>query len=235
MATQNSSEKKTTRKTDERIKPNQSYIVRRFGIIFAITAILAVAIAVKLVQTTVVHRADWNRMAASTLADSVITYPDRGEILASDGSILATNLYYVDIMVDMRATRFKIIEFVDSLPMLADSLAAAFPKYDKKGWMKRFNEQLKKPKSKRTRNFVIAKGVPEEMLNRVKTFPFFRAFRSSNQTGLKADMVMKRSYPFGRMARLSIGRVGQTETDQRYTAAQDLSALSTPSSSASPA
>lgn len=213
MATQNSSEKKTTRKTDERIKPNQSYIVRRFGIIFAITAILAVAIAVKLVQTTVVHRADWNRMAASTLADSVITYPDRGEILASDGSILATNLYYVDIMVDMRATRFKIIEFVDSLPMLADSLAAAFPKYDKKGWMKRFNEQLKKPKSKRTRNFVIAKGVPEEMLNRVKTFPFFRAFRSSNQTGLKADMVMKRSYPFGRMARLSIGRVGQTETD----------------------
>ena len=42
MATQNSSEKKTTRKTDERIKPNQSYIVRRFGIIFAITAILAV-------------------------------------------------------------------------------------------------------------------------------------------------------------------------------------------------
>ncbi len=36
-------------------------------------------------------------------------------------------------MVDMRATRFKIIEFVDSLPMLADSLAAAFLKYDKKG------------------------------------------------------------------------------------------------------
>ncbi len=35
------------------------------------------AIAAKLVQTTVVHRADWNRMAASTLADSVITYPDR--------------------------------------------------------------------------------------------------------------------------------------------------------------
>ena len=51
MATQNSSEKKTTRKTDERIKPNQSYIVRRFGIIFAITAILAVAIAVSHTHT----------------------------------------------------------------------------------------------------------------------------------------------------------------------------------------
>ncbi|MDE5661079.1 MAG: transpeptidase family protein [Muribaculaceae bacterium] len=202
------------RNTDDRISPSHAFVVGRFGIIFAITAILAVAIAVMLVRTTVVNASAWNRMAASTLADSVVIYPQRGEILASDGSILATNLYYVDIMVDFRATRFKIAEFVDSIPMIADSLSVYFPRYSRKEWERRLNKAVEPPKSKRTRNFVIAKAVPDEMLRKVKTFPFFRAFRrNSNCTGLKSDLVMKRSYPFGRMARLSIGRVGQLSYD----------------------
>ncbi len=80
------------------------------------------------------------------------------------------------------------------------------------------NEQPQEAsKSKRTRNFVIAKGVPEEMLNRVKAFPSSAPSAAAIRTGLKADMVMKCSYPFGRMARLSIGRVGQTETDPEDT------------------
>lgn len=199
--------------SSDRVNPSSSFIVGRFGIIFLITSILAVAIAIFLIRTTLIHADDWNNMAASTLADSIITTPDRGEILASDGSILATNLYYVDIMVDLRASRFKIAEFVDSLPMVADSLAKYFPRYSSKEWKERFEKAIEPPKSQRTRNFVIAKAVPEELLYRIKTFPFFRAFgRNSNCTGLKADMVMKRAYPFGRMARLSIGRVGMTDT-----------------------
>ena len=192
------------------VSPNHAFVVGRFGIIFLITAVLAVAIACMLVRTTVIHASDWNRMAASTLADSVVTYPNRGEILASDGSILATNLYYVDIMLDLRASRFKIAEFVDTLPMLADSLAKYFPKYSSAKWKARIEKALEPAKSKRTRNFVIAKGVPDDMLRRIKTWPFFRKFSSSNYTGLKAYRVMKRSYPFGRMARLSIGRTGMT-------------------------
>ncbi|MBD5234652.1 MAG: transpeptidase family protein [Bacteroidales bacterium] len=204
----------TPKRPDERVSPNHAFLVGRFGIIFMITAVLAIAIAVMLVRTTVIHASDWNRMAASTLADSAITYPERGEILASDGSILATNLYYVDIFVDFRASRFKIAEFVDSIPQLSDSLAKYFPRYSRDKWEKRLRAAVDPPKSKRTRNFVIAKAVPDEIFLKVKkTFPFFRGYNNSNCTGLKGDRVMKRSYPFGRMARLSIGRVGQTETD----------------------
>lgn len=212
MASESSSDKQK-KTTDQRVSPNHAFVVGRFGIIFLITAILAVAIAVMLVRTTVINASDWNRMAASTLADSVRTYPDRGEILASDGSILATNLYYVDIMLDLQASRFKIVEFHDSIPQIADSLAVAFPTRTREQWIEKMQKAIEKPKSQRTRNFVIAKGVPDEQLRRLKRFPFFRAFASSNCTGLKADMVMKRSYPFGRMARLSIGRVGQTAED----------------------
>lgn len=212
MANENSSQRRK-QPADARISPSHAFVVGRFGIIFLITSLLALAIAAMLVRTTIIKASDWNRMAASTLADSAMIYPDRGEILASDGSILATNLYYVDIMLDLRASRFKIAEFVDSLPLIADSLSRYFTAYDKKGWEKRLRKAIEPQKSKRTRNFVIAKGVPDEMLRKIKTFPFFRAFKNSNCTGLKADMVMKRSYPFGKMARLSIGRVGQTDTD----------------------
>ncbi|MCH5221250.1 MAG: transpeptidase family protein [Muribaculaceae bacterium] len=198
------------RGNSQNVGPNQIFVIGRFVVIFLITVLLAFAIVVMLVRTTIIHASDWNKMAASTLADSVIVSPHRGEILASDGSILATNLYYKDIMIDFRATNFKILEFNDSIPYIADSLSVYFPQYTREEWIRRLKNAIEPPKNKRTRNFVIAKGVPEEMLNKVKNFPFFRAFgRNSNRTGLKADMVMKRSYPFGRMARLSIGRVGQ--------------------------
>lgn len=194
---------------DAQATPNHAFVIGRFGIIFLITLVLAVLIGRKLVLTTVFQAEAWNKMAASTLRDSIEITPLRGEILAADGSILATNLYYFNIMLDLRTERFKIAEFVDTLPMICDSLAKYFPPKTAKEWREKFDRALEIPKSGRTRNFVIAKAVPEEKLNIIKSWPFYRHFKSSNCTGLKVDQVMKRSYPFGKMARLSIGRVGQ--------------------------
>lgn len=202
----------TPRRTNPRVNPDHAFIVGRFGIIFIITAFVAFAIAVMLFRTTVIHASDWNRMGTSTLADSSTVMPFRGEILASDGSILATNLYYYNLMMDLRAEGFKIIEFNEALPALCDSLAKYFPTRTAAGWREKFDAQLAKPKAKRSRNFVIAKAVPKEICDYIRTkFPFFKDFNSSNKHGLKADQVLKRAYPFGSMARLSIGRVGQTE------------------------
>lgn len=195
-----------------KISPNHAFVVGRFGVIFLITVVLAITIVVMLVRTTLVNAKDWNTMADTTFSKERVIPPLRGEILASDGSILATNLYYRDIMIDFRSDRFKIVEFCDSIPQIADSLAVYFTRYSRKEWEERLRKAVEPPKEKRTRCFVIAKAVPEEMLNKVKTFPFFRKF-DNYSTGLKADRVMKRSYPFGRMARLSIGRVGQTDTN----------------------
>lgn len=190
-----------------------SYVVGRFGIIFAITVLIAVCISVMLVRTTVVNAGAWNAMGASTLRDSNVITPNRGEILAADGSILATNLYYFNVMIDFRATRFDITGFHDTIPQLAGALARLIPgKRDSLEWKKRLENAIEPPKSERTRNFVIVKGVPEETVNKIKRLPFFRSSKNCNKTGLKVDKVMKRSYPFGQMARMSIGRVGQTDT-----------------------
>ena len=205
--------KKSRSNADQRISPNHAFTLGRFGFVFAITSLIAIAIACMLIRTTTVTAADWNNMAARTLDDSAIVKPFRGEILSCDGNILATNLYYFNVMMDMRADGFKIIEFNEAIPELCDSLAKHFAPHSAKAWRKKIDAQMAKPKNKRTRNFVIAKSVPQESVNRIKNFPFFRDFKKATQTGLKADPVLTRVYPYGKMARLSIGRVGQTEED----------------------
>jgi len=200
---------------DKRINPDHAYVVGRFSIIFFMTSLMAVAISVMLVRTTIIHASEWNAMGVSTLTDSIVEEPFRGEILASDGSILATNLYYYKIMVDFRAEGFKIIEFHKSIPELADSLAVYFAPHDRDKWEEKLRKAVEPTRKKRTRNFVIAPAVPKELFDKVKTFPFFRDFKKSSNTGLKRDLILKRSYPFGKMARLSIGRVGQTAEDPR--------------------
>lgn len=190
----------------------QQYTVGRFTLIFAFCVAAAVAIAVNLFKTTVVYAKDWNHMGDSSLTSVKPIYPTRGEILSSDGSILATNLYYYTVMVDLRAESFKIIEFNAAVPELCDSLAKYFKPYDAKKWKKRIDEQLSLPKSERTRNFVLARDVPRKVYDQIRTtFPFFRDFSKARHTGLKKDRRLKRSYPYGSMARRSIGRVGMTK------------------------
>ena len=205
----------SSRQKDARINPNHAFVVGRFGIIFLITSAIAFAIAFMLIRTTTVHAEDWNNMATQTLADSAIVEPFRGEILASDGSILATNLYYFNVMMDLRADGFKIVEFDEAIPELCDSLAKYLPPYDVQKWREKIQTQMDKPKKKRTRNFVLARAVPQDVVDRIKTFPFFRDFKKANNSGLKAEPILKRAYPFGKMASLSIGRVGATKEDPK--------------------
>lgn len=200
------------RNTEPRVSSNHAFTVGRFGIIFFITAAIAIAIAFKLVGTTIIYADRWNSKAAGTLNRVDTVMPYRGEILASDGSILATNLYYFNVMMDLRSEAFKVVEFNKALPQLCDSLAKYLPQRTSKEWFEKFDVQMKKHKSKRTRNFVLAKGVPADIVDRIKSFPFFRDFRRAGHTGLKTEPVLKRVYPFGKMARRSVGRVGMTDS-----------------------
>ena len=72
-------------------------LIVRFSLVLAKAMVITSLIIYFLVRTTTVHRDDWNRMGLSTLRDSMWVTPLRGEILAADGSILATNLYYYNV------------------------------------------------------------------------------------------------------------------------------------------
>lgn len=187
-------------------------VIGRFVLVLFLIGIVAIGIVYKLVDTTIVHGADYESKGSARLRDTIKSAPMRGEIFASDGSILATNLSYYDLRIDFRAPRFKIVEYYDSIPLLADSLARYFHQRDRKGWEAYLRKPLRDSVQNRSRAFLLLKAVPEDMMKKVKyTFPFFRGFRKSTQHGLKAESVIKRSYPYGDMAALSIGRVGEVK------------------------
>lgn len=81
-------------------------IQARYAAITILIALFAGAISYKLFSTTVVHADDWNRKALEELQTIDTILPERGDILAADGSILATNLSFYTVRIDFRSERF---------------------------------------------------------------------------------------------------------------------------------
>ena len=77
-------EKKTSRS-------NRKTILLRYSFISALILLFCAGILYKLVDTTVISADKWNELANRELSKTEVIAPERGDILAADGSVLATN------------------------------------------------------------------------------------------------------------------------------------------------
>ena len=191
-------------------KSRRKHIYGRFIFMSVVLLILSGLCISFMINTTVVHAKEWRAKGDRTASDTISTKPLRGDILACDGSILATNLNYYNIRIDFHASRIDELEYVESMDSLADTLAHYYPERTRAQWKKRLEAPMKLAKKKRSRSYLLLKEIPFNEKERIKTFPYFRRYKSANQSGLTAERTLVRSYPYGDMARLSIGRVGQT-------------------------
>ena len=73
-------------------KNNKTHILFRYGIITIMFVAFGVALLVKLFQTTVVDAKEWNARAKAELSRIDTIAPERGNILADNGNILACTL-----------------------------------------------------------------------------------------------------------------------------------------------
>ena len=193
-------------------KTRRLHIYGRYIIISTLLLIATLLCILSLINTTVIHGEEWRAKADSTFFDTIHTQPIRGEIYASDGSILATNLNYYNIRIDFRASRLKTLDYKNSIDSLADTLAHYYPFRTKAQWLKHLESPLKtKKRENRSRSFLVLKQISASEVERVKKFPYFRRSPNRNRTGLRIERVLVRKYPYGDMARLSIGRVGETK------------------------
>lgn len=194
-------------------KTRRLHIYGRFTIISVAMLLVSGLCIVFLLNTTVIHADEWNAKGDRTLADSLMIKPLRGDILASDGSILATNLNYYDVRIDFKASRINELNYIESLDSLADSLAHYYPQRNAAEWRDYLYKPIKTAKAKRSRSYPLLRGIPYNEVERLRNFPYFKRSRNPNRTGFTYERVLLRRYPYGDMARLSIGRVGQTYTD----------------------
>lgn len=188
---------------------NRKKTLLRYFFITILILIFCVAIVTKLVDTTILSADKWNEKANSELSRTTVITPERGNILACDGSVLATNLRFYTLRVDYRAERFMEGLLRQQIDTIADSLATYFPVRNAEQWKKHILAPLSKPDSLRPRAYRLIRNISYADMMRIRTFPFFKIM-NPNRNGLTVEATMRRVNPYGSMARRSIGMVGQT-------------------------
>lgn len=205
-------------------KNNKAQVRFRYGLVTLFFLLFGICVVTKLFRTTVLEAGAWNRRAERDFSKVDTIPPERGDILAANGSILACNLKVYDIKVDLRHN--KIIGHKipwKSIDSLADSLDYYYPRISnfsslkgdsaiKYSWHTKLKAELERPENKRRRALRLVKKGTIEDFEKISQWPYFKDFSGKGfRHPLYKEEKNVRIYPFGRMAYRSIGRVNENE------------------------
>lgn len=199
---------------------NKKLILERYGCVTALLFLICIAVTAKMIKTTVIDADKWNERAVKELNRTKVIKPERGSILAANGNILACNITVYNIRLDLRHPRFSKLtkEQWKALDQFADSLDRLYPRNsrpdspDRQSWRTLLHSQLKLKAKERKSAVTIAFRRPIEEFEHLRHLPFMSEIKSNGRgCPLYAESESKRIYPFGEMARLSVGRVYENE------------------------
>lgn len=182
---------------------------------YLVLLLLAVAIVVKLVYYQAFWKPDEKIAEALTPSNVKRTIePVRGNIIDCNGRLLAISYPIYEIRMDctVRKTEFaqmknrekaqmKEAEWLGKARELSDGLAKVLPGTD----ADRFYSQIKNGRASGRKYLLIAKGLDRKTMLRIKELPLFR--EGTNRGGLIVIQKNVRKYPYGRLARRTIGFV----------------------------
>lgn len=202
---------------------NKKHILARYGLITIIFLGLSIALVTKLFNTTVIEASAWNDRARRELSRVDTIAPERGDILAANGNILACNLKVYDVKVDLRHNKVKDLRVIPwaKIDSLADSLDRYYPRipnlesaprdtFAKYSWHTRLKREFEKDPDKRPRALRLAQKKTMMDYERIKGFPFLKDFKGrGSRNPLYYETRNTRIYPYGKMAYRSIGRVNE--------------------------
>lgn len=83
--------------------PGQKNIILRYTLIVFIMALLAIAIIAKAAIIMFAERQYWKDVADRFIKENVIVHPTRGNIISSDGKLMASSLPEYKIYMDFKA------------------------------------------------------------------------------------------------------------------------------------
>ncbi|MBJ7880766.1 penicillin-binding protein [Gelidibacter salicanalis] len=158
--------------------------------------VIALAVVFKLFTIQMVQGDKYRDLAEKRTVKNVTIPANRGNVYASDGSLLATSIPKYDIRVDALTATNKTFE--KYLKPLSDSLS----KYTGKssGY---YQKELRKARVNKNRYFLLARNINYTDYARLRNFPLLNlgAYRG----GLIVEQTTKREHPMGGIAQRSIG------------------------------
>lgn len=184
-------------------------VLLRFAWPVGFVGLLCIWIIYCLVGTTVIHADAWNAKAAK-VTDRIDTVEAvRGDILACDSTVLATNVATFTLSLDYRVPKLEEDTLRKYAPALGDSLALHFGRRTAKEWTEYLTDPLRiRNKSQRRSYYPLLEGLSPSQVDRVKSWPYFN-IKNRYRSGLVTSTVIERIYPYGDMARRSVGRVNR--------------------------
>ena len=187
---------------------NKRHILLRYALVIVGVLLFSIAIVKKAADTCIIHADKWNEKAAQMLSVTHEVMPERGDILAQNGEVMATNMTYYRALIDFGVPKFKAREFNDSVKILSQMLAKYFPNKTAAAYEKGMRSAFLRKK----RYYVLVREVTGRDYELLKTFPFLRY--STPYSGFYIDpnreKIIKREKPYGTMASRAIGGLDET-------------------------
>ena len=181
----------------------RSKITRRYTAIVGLMALLTVCIIVKAGFIMFAERKYWQEVAAPLVVKDVPVHPSRGNIISSDGQLMATSLPEYKIYMDFKAGgEKKDAMLMDHLDEICEGLHKIFP--DKSA--KDFRNRILKGRKAGSRNFLIYPNrVSYIKCKEVEKLPVFCL--PPNRGGYIKHQFNKRDKPFGSLAARTLGEM----------------------------
>ncbi len=191
--------------SDDQLNNLKKDILWRVYLLFFAVLFFSVALIAKMVHIQFKEGPELRKVAKTQELKEFTVYASRGNILSSDGSLLATSIPIFEIRMDVANTNVSDEFFNQNIDSLSYKLSTLF-----KGKSKTtYKRELVAARKKGARYFLIRRKVTYDQLKELRTFPILRM--GKNRGGLIAIQRTKRERPFGELASRTIGYVSQNK------------------------
>ena len=195
------------------MKFEKKYISGRFIVVVIMAMFIGMAILARALYTMTAGHDHWAKMAKVFVIDSTNIKPNRGNILSSEGLLMASSLPDYKIYLDFKSGGAdkdpEIYAKKDTLfHENLDSICAGLSKIIPDWTPERFKEHLEKGWKKGSRYYDVTPGrhLSYIQFNEVMSLPMFN-LPNKNESGVSILPRNNRKKPFGSLAKRTLGEM----------------------------
>ena len=194
-------------------KFNYKKIMPRYTVIAVLMTLAAVAVVAKSFYIMTVKRDYWERVASRQKADSVTVKPMRGNILSSDGQLMASSLPEYKLFMDFKTLREAGNDSLweANLDTICIQLNRIFPERS----IAQFRSELETGRQKQHRHWKVwSRRVDYNTKEAVMKLPVFNL--KSIRGGFHVEEYNARRRPFGSLAGRTVGDLYGAKDTARF-------------------
>lgn len=184
-------------------------ILWRVALVYFTFVLVGITIIARVLWLQIAQGSEWKEKQQKMMLKDMVVQPNRGDILAEDGRLLATSVPYYDIRMDVGSDALSNDVFRSGIDSLAFCLASLFGDKPKSF----YKAELQQARRNKERYYLVHRRVSYEQMRRLKSFPIFRL--GTYKGGLIVVQDDRRFQPHGDLASRTIGYLTKSESGNR--------------------